>query len=138
MGSDHSIEKTVVFFDGVCNLCNSSVQFIIKRDRKNKLFFASLQSDYAIKNLPSTLSDNDALKSIILKEGSKIKTKSSAVLTISKTLSGFWPFLYIFMIIPKFIRDGIYDFIARNRYKWFGKKDHCMIPSPELKGRFID
>ncbi|WP_421764756.1 thiol-disulfide oxidoreductase DCC family protein [Ekhidna sp.] len=138
MGADHSIEKPVIFFDGVCNLCNTSIQFIIKRDKKNRFLFSSLQSDYAKESLPNTLTEDQDLQSIILKKGNAITTKSSAVLIIAKSLSGGWPILYAFTIIPKFIRDWFYDIIARNRYKWFGKKDHCMIPSPELKSRFID
>ena len=138
MGTDHSIEKPIILFDGVCNLCNSSVQFIIKRDKKEQFLFASLQSDYAKEHLPDELSDSKALQSIVLKEKDEIKTKSTAALTIARHLSGVWPILYAFMIIPKFLRDWVYDIIAKNRYKWFGKKDQCMIPSPELKSRFID
>jgi predicted DCC family thiol-disulfide oxidoreductase YuxK len=138
VGTDHSIKQPVILFDGVCNLCNASVQFVIKRDKKKQFFFASLQSRYAKENLPSEFSDEAALQSIVLKDDDKIKTKSSAVLTIAKSLSGLWPALFIFIIIPKFLRDWVYDFIARNRYKWFGKKDQCMIPSTELKSRFLD
>lgn len=138
MGSNYSIEKPIVFFDGVCNLCNSSVQFIIKRDKKEQFHFASLQSEYAKKCLKESLRDSDNLQSIVLKDGDKILTKSTAVLTISKSLSGLWPVLYILILIPKFIRDWVYDFIGSNRYKWFGRRDECMIPIPELKSRFID
>ncbi|MEQ9467383.1 MAG: thiol-disulfide oxidoreductase DCC family protein [Ekhidna sp.] len=138
MGTNHSIKEQVIFFDGVCNLCNSSVQFIIKRDKRDRFRFASLQSEFAFENLPETLSDKSALQSIVLKNGDGIKTKSTAALTIARQLSGLWPILYLFMIVPKFIRDWVYDIIAKNRYKWFGKEDQCMIPSPELKSRFID
>lgn len=138
MGTDHSIEKPIILFDGVCNLCNSSVQFIIKRDKKEQFLFASLQSDYAKEQLPDELSDSKAFQSIVLKEKDEIKTKSTAALAIARYLSGWWPILYTFIIIPKFLRDWVYDLIAKNRYKWFGKKDQCMIPSPELKSRFID
>ena len=138
MGTNHSIDKKIIFFDGVCNLCNSSVQFIIKRDYKNHFLFSSLQSEYASENLPKQLVEEENLQSIILKSEDQTKTKSSAVLTIAKHLSGLWPLLYAFIIIPKFFRDWIYDIIAKNRYKWFGKKDTCMIPSSELKSKFID
>lgn len=138
MGTDHSIVKPIVFFDGVCNLCNSSILFIIKRDRKNRFLFASLQSEYAKEHLPSELSIDSQKPSIILKDGDSIRIKSSAVLTIAKSLSGLWFLLYAFMIVPRFIRDSVYDFIASNRYRWFGKKDQCMIPTPELKSRFVD
>lgn len=138
MGTDHSVSKPIIFFDGVCNLCNTAVQFILKRDKKNLFRFSSLQSDYAKANLPSSFTDDQNLQSIILKNGNSILTKSSAVLTVTKNLSGGWPILYAFIVIPKFIRDGLYDIIAKNRYSWFGKKDQCMIPSPQLKSRFID
>ncbi|WP_462251084.1 thiol-disulfide oxidoreductase DCC family protein [Ekhidna sp.] len=138
MGADHTIEKPIIFFDGVCNLCNSSVQFVIKRDKNEKFDFSSLQSDFAKKSLANEDVKADDLQSIVLKDGNKILNKSSAALTIAKNLNGLWPALYLFMIIPKFIRDWVYDLIAANRYKWFGKLDECMIPSPELKSRFID
>lgn len=138
MGTDHSIKQPIILFDGVCNLCNSSVQFIIKRDKKVRFLFASLQSRYAKENLPAEFTDEKALQSIVLKDEKGLKTKSSAVLNISKNLTGLWPLLYVFIVIPKFIRDWIYDIVAKNRYRWFGKKDQCMIPSPELKSRFID
>ncbi|WP_425392294.1 thiol-disulfide oxidoreductase DCC family protein [Ekhidna sp.] len=138
MGTDHSIEKPIILFDGVCNLCNSSVQFVIKRDEKEQFLFASLQSEYAKENLPATLSEEDNLQSIVLKHRGSIKTKSTAALHIARKLNGLWPALYGLIIIPKFIRDWVYDIIAKNRYKWFGKKDQCMIPSPEMKSRFLD
>ncbi len=138
MGADHTIEKPIIFFDGVCNLCNSSVQFVIKRDKDEKFHFSSLQSDFAKKSLANEDVKVGDLQSIVLKDGNTILNKSSAALTIAKNLNGLWPVLYMFMIIPKFIRDWVYDLIAANRYKWFGKLDECMIPSPELKSRFID
>jgi predicted DCC family thiol-disulfide oxidoreductase YuxK len=138
MGTDHSLNKPVILFDGLCNLCNSSVQFVIKRDTQEKFLFASLQSAYAKRNLPFILVNDSNLQSIVLKNEDKVLIKSTAALTISRELSGLWPLLYGFMIIPKFIRDGVYDFIGRNRYSWFGKKDQCMIPSKELKSRFLD
>ena len=138
MGTDHPITKPIIYFDGVCNLCNASVQFVIKRDKDEQFHFASLQSEYAKKNLPEALTNDAALQSIVLQEGEHLKTKSSAALSISRKLSGGWSLLYAFMIIPKFIRDVVYQWIARNRYRWFGKQDECMIPAPELKARFLD
>ncbi len=138
MGSNHPIDKPIIFFDGVCNLCNSSIQFVIKRDVRENFVFSSLQSRNAQKYLPNDLSSEENLKSIVLKAGDKTFVKSSAVLTIARELPGLWPLLYVFILIPRFIRDWVYDIIAKNRYKWFGKKDQCMIPSPELKRRFID
>ena len=139
MGSNRTIEKPVVLFDGVCNLCESSVQFIIRNDKAGKFRFASLQSAYAETNLSlGSIVKDDDLKSIILQQGNELKTKSTAVLTIAKDLSGLWPVLYVFIVVPKFLRDWIYDIVAKNRYRWFGKKDQCMIPTPELRSRFYD
>ena len=138
MGSVDQVDKPILFFDGVCNLCNSSVQFIIRRDRNERFLFASLQSEKAKKTLPAKYRVEDDLKSLVLKDGDRLKTKSSAALTIARDLSGLWPFLYLLMIIPKALRDFVYDLIARNRYNWFGKKDACMIPTTDLKSRFVE
>ncbi|MEP5612487.1 MAG: DCC1-like thiol-disulfide oxidoreductase family protein [Cyclobacteriaceae bacterium] len=137
MGANNSIEHPVVFFDGVCNLCNSSVNFIIRRDRKGLFKFSPLQGKYAASALPAELITKERLPSLVLLD-KQVKMKSTAVLSIAKRLNGLWPLLYIFIIIPAFLRHLVYDFIAKNRYKWFGKKDHCMIPTPDLKDRFID
>ena len=138
MGSVDQVDKPILFFDGVCNLCNSSVQFIIRRDRNERFLFASLQSEKAKKTLPAKYRVEDDLKSLVLKDGDRLKTKSSAALTIARDLSGLWPLLYLLMIIPKALRDFVYDLIARNRYNWFGKKDACMIPTTDLKSRFVE
>lgn len=127
----------IIFFDGVCNLCNNSVQFIIKRDKKNKFKFASLQSSFAKNNLSKHI-DVDKLESIVLLNEDKLYTKSAAALLIARELSGMWPMFYVFIIIPSFIRDWFYNIIAKNRYRIFGKKDSCMIPSPAFKEKFLD
>ncbi|MEP1095714.1 MAG: DCC1-like thiol-disulfide oxidoreductase family protein [Cyclobacteriaceae bacterium] len=137
MGANNSVEHPVVFFDGVCNLCNSSVNFIIKRDRKGFFKFSPLQGKYAARVLPDEFIGKGSLPSLILLD-TKVKVKSTAALNIAKRLSGLWPLLYILMVIPAFIRHSIYDLVAKNRYQWFGKKDQCMIPTPDLKDRFID
>ncbi len=137
MGTNTQIEHPVIFFDGVCNLCNSSVNFIIKRDRKKYFRFSSLQGNYASKVLPSEFINRKALPSLVLLDN-KLNIKSSAALSIAWRLNGLWPLLYVFIIIPPFIRHFIYDIVAKNRYRWFGKKDQCMIPSPEVKDRFLD
>lgn len=129
--------KRIILFDGVCNLCNSSINFIIDHDPGNNFVFAPLQEkagqDLQIKyGLPP-----EALDSVILIKGDKILKKSTAALEIAKHLSGGWKYLVIFKIIPVAIRDAIYDVIATNRYRWFGKKDQCRIPTPELKARFL-
>ncbi|GAB4236443.1 MAG: thiol-disulfide oxidoreductase DCC family protein [Ekhidna sp.] len=138
MGAIDTLEYPVVFFDGVCNLCNGSVQFIIKRDRNKRFRFASLQSTFAQNTLPKTYTDTDNLQSFVLVKDGKILTRSTAALTIALHLKGLWPLLYGFIIIPPFIRNFVYSIIAKNRYRWFGKKDHCMIPSPETKDLFLE
>ena len=128
----------IVFFDGVCNLCSSSVQFILKRDKREVFQFASLQSEAGQKALEMAGYDPAILHSVLLKEDNRWYNKSSAALRIARHLSGAWPMLYAFIIIPKFLRDGVYDFIGRHRYRWFGKKETCWIPQPKWKKRFID
>jgi predicted DCC family thiol-disulfide oxidoreductase YuxK len=127
-----------VLFDGVCNLCNGTVQFIIKRDRAAIFRFASLQSDYAHTLLHQLNLPADHLYSVIVVEDGIAYQKSDAALRIARHLPGLWHRLYILRLVPKFIRDSVYDFIATNRYRFFGKQDHCMIPTPELKARFVD
>jgi len=129
----------VILFDGVCNICNSSVNFIIDRDPKKEFRFAALQSETGqrlLSSIPATsLQDFD---SVVLIEGDRVYKKSTAALRIARRLPGIWSWLYIFIIIPKFLRDPVYDLIANNRYRWFGKKDSCRIPTPELRSRFLD
>lgn len=129
--------KLIILFDGVCNLCNSSVNFIIKHDAKEQFLFASLQSDAAKEILLQFSTKKLTLDSIILIDGKNIYEKSSAALQISKHLNGGYKLLYGFIIIPKFIRDWLYNIIAENRYKWFGKKEKCMIPTSEIRNRFL-
>ena len=129
--------KPLLLFDGVCNLCNSSVQFVIKHDKKQQFLFSSLQSDAAKEILLQYDETNLNLDSIILIYNAKIYSKSSAILKIVKLLGDFYSFGIIFYIIPKFIRDKVYDFIAKNRYKWYGKRESCMLPNKDLKNRFL-
>ena len=129
--------KPIILFDGVCNLCNDSVNFIIKHDKKAQFLFASLQSDAAKEILLQYNSKKIKIDSIVLIQKNKIYEKSTAALNIAKGLSGGYKLLYLFIIIPKFIRDLGYNYIAKNRYKWYGKKESCMIPTPEIKNRFI-
>jgi len=127
----------IVLFDGVCNLCNSSIVFIIQRDPKNLFKFAALQSEPGLKLIKKYNIDTSSTDSILLIEGNKCYVKSTAALRITRHLSGGWPLLYGLIIFPVFMRNWGYDFIARNRYKWYGKKDSCMIPTPELKEKFL-
>ncbi len=126
----------IILFDGVCNLCNSSVQFIIRRDPRSKFLFAALQSDFGTAQLHHFGMAPGMLNSIILIQNGKAHQKSSAALEIARSLSGLWPVMYIFKLVPRVIRDWVYDRIAKNRYKLFGRRDECMIPTLELKSRF--
>ena len=131
--------KKIILFDGVCNFCNSSVLRIITHDKKNVFLFTSLQSETG-KQITAHLNiDTSKIDSIILVESdSEFSIKSTAALKILKQFNGLWKLLQICWIIPPVIRDSVYNYIAKNRYKWFGKKDNCMIPTPEIKSKFID
>lgn len=128
--------ESIIFFDGVCNLCHGAVQFVIARDSKKHFRFASLQSEFAEHYLNPFEVNPIALNSFILVENGKLYQQSTAALRVAKKLDGLWPLLYVFMIVPPFIRHAIYNYVAKNRYKWFGKEDSCWIPTPELKNRF--
>ncbi len=128
----------VILFDGVCNLCNSFVQFVLKRDKKQTFQFASLQSTYGTAlsthfNLPTTRPET-----IVLYDKQKILTESDAVIKIVTSFGGIWKGIFVFIIIPRFIRNGFYRMVAKNRYKLFGKRDRCMVPTEDIKGRFLD
>ena len=130
--------QTSVFFDGVCTLCNRGVNFLIKHDKKGVLKFASLQSEYAQNVVPKALLDRENLDTIIVYSDGKFYMRSKAVLKLCKVLGGGFYVVLIGYLIPRFIRDGLYRFIANNRYRWFGKKYQCRVPSPELKYRFLE
>lgn len=130
--------KSIIFFDGVCNLCNNSVLFIIKRDKDKRFLYASLQSDAARDILLQFKIKNYDLDSIILLENGKLYQKSTAILKVAKQLNRLWRLNYVFILIPKFIRDFIYDIIAQNRYKWFGKREVCLVPTGDMKLRFLE
>jgi predicted DCC family thiol-disulfide oxidoreductase YuxK len=129
--------KSLLLFDGVCNLCNSSVQFILLRDKKDRFRFASLQSDYGQNLLREHNLPTESFNSLVLVENGKVYQKSTAALRIARKLKGLWPLLFAFIIIPPFIRNFVYDIIAKNRYRWFGKKEECMLPRPEWKQKFL-
>ena len=127
----------IILFDGVCNLCNTSVNFVIKKDKNDVFRFAALQSEIGQNYIEKFKIDSSKTDSIILVDNDKHYIKSTAALTIAKSLKGGYPLLYIFMILPNFIRNWVYDYIAKNRYKWYGKKESCMIPTLELKSKFL-
>ncbi len=128
----------IIFFDGICNLCNSAVQFTISHDKRGVFKFTTLQGEYAKLILPTFKVDISTIDTIILLENDKLYRKSSAALKIAKRLDGLWPLLYGCIILPKFIRDRLYDIIAKNRYKWWGQQESCWIPTPELKSKFLN
>jgi predicted DCC family thiol-disulfide oxidoreductase YuxK len=132
------LNKKIILFDGVCNLCNSAVQFVIKHDKDDLFRFVALQSDLGQEILKYIGIDSKNIDSIILYEPSvAYYYKSDAALQIVKSLGGLFSLGIIFKIIPRGIRNQLYDYIARNRYKWYGKKESCMIPTPELKVKFL-
>jgi len=130
--------KKIILFDGVCNLCNGAVQFIIKHDKKDIFRFVALQSDLGIEICNYIGVDQTKIDSIILyNPGVAYYYKSSAVLEIGEDLGGIYSFASILKIFPEKLRNYIYDYIAKNRYKWYGKKESCIIPTPELKAKFL-
>jgi len=131
------MDKPVILFDGVCNLCTGSVQFILKRDKEKRFLFASLQSSYGQDLLRQFDLPTNTFNSFILYQDGKVLTRSTAALEMFQQLKG-WKWVKIFRIVPKFIRDAVYNLIAKNRYKWFGQKNECWLPTPDLKGRFLD
>jgi predicted DCC family thiol-disulfide oxidoreductase YuxK len=127
----------IILFDGVCNLCNASVQFVIERDPTAIFRFASLQSDAGQAILAKNALNTEGLNSIILVENDVVYDRSTAALRIAKRLSGGIQLVAVFLIVPKFIRDFFYKIIAKNRYRWFGKQESCWLPTKELKARFL-
>ena len=130
-------QNPIILFDGVCNLCNGAVQFVIKNDKKGQFRFAALQSDIGIElskkyNLPT-----ETMNTFVAIIDDKSYTRSTAALEVARLLGGPFAVAYVFIVIPSFIRDGIYDWISKNRYRWFGKKESCMVPTPELRERFL-
>lgn len=125
----------VIFFDGVCGLCNGFVDFILKIDKKEKFLFCPLQSDYAKKNLPAEYSHD--LKSVVYLHEGKIHSRSDAVIQILSEIGGPWSLAFAGKILPTCIRDRAYNLIAENRYKIFGKKETCRLPTPEERARFV-
>lgn len=145
-GNSTTIPQRLLLFDGVCNLCDRSVQFVIRHDRKGKFKFASLQSAYAeqiLKKYPeitpfNKTGNNPDWGSIVFILNGKAYTRSAAVLKVMEELGFPWKIAAVFYILPAGFRDALYNFIAKNRYQWYGKKDSCIIPTPELRDRFMD
>jgi predicted DCC family thiol-disulfide oxidoreductase YuxK len=128
----------IVLFYGMCNLCNHAVQVVIKNDRKKRFRFASLQSNFGKEILlKSNLRPGD-LSSFLFLDNGHLYSKSTGALRVAKYLDGMWPALYVLMIVPPFIRNSVYKWVANNRYKWFGKQASCWLPTPDLRARFIN
>jgi len=130
------LSPPVVLFDGVCKLCNGSVNFLLRIDRKGLLKLAPLQSEYGMAILKKHGKHSDPLDSIMLLEGDRLTEKSTAIIRISKYLGGAWPLCMIALVVPCFLRDFIYNILAKNRYLWFGKYDTCRLPDPKHEDRF--
>ena len=128
--------SAIILFDGVCNFCNGSVNFIIERDKKNYFKFAPLQSEIGQTFIEKF--DLSAIDSIILIENDEAFTHSTAALKIAKNLGGIWAWFYVFVIVPRFLRDFFYKLFAKYRYKLFGKQEACMLPTPEVRARFLN
>ena len=129
--------RPIILFDGVCNYCNSMVNFIIRQDKQKKFLFAPLQSKSGQELLKKYKMPPAAFDSFVLIDNNKVYLRSSASLNVLKKLPWYWKWTQIFWIVPAFLRDGVYNLIARNRYKWFGKRESCMTPTPEVKARFL-
>lgn len=129
--------KPIILFDGICNFCDGAVNFTIKRDKHKKIKFAPLQSEAGRQLLKQYGLPEREMKSFLFIENGKVYDRSTAALRVSRYLTGLWPLLYGFIVVPSFIRNAVYDFIAKNRYKWFGQKDECMIPTPDVRARFL-
>lgn len=130
-------DEPIILFDGVCNLCNGSVQYVLKHDKKKLFRFASLQSDSGQQLLKKYKLPYNNFNSFVLLQNEKAYLKSTAALMVAKQLGGFTQMLYAFIIVPTFVRDAVYNLISKNRYKWFGKKESCMVPTTELQSRFL-
>lgn len=131
------VNHKIVLFDGLCNLCDRSVNFIILKDKKDRFRFAAIQSAIGQSLVLQYRIDPRRSDSVILIDNNKVFERSSAMLYISKYLSGGYPLLYFFILFPKWIRDGLYLYIAKNRYRWFGKKVSCMTPSIDKRYKFL-
>ena len=134
---DEAEKHAVVLFDGVCNFCNGTVNFVIEHDRANYFRFAPLQSEVGQKFIKEYELNSPGLDSVIVIEDGQAFTHSTAALKLIRRLSGIWSWAYIFIIVPKFIRDFFYKLFAKYRYRLFGKKDVCMMPTPEVRAKFL-
>ena len=131
------LHQPIILFDGVCNFCNGAVNFTIKRDKQKQIRFAALQSEAGRQLVQQYSLPADDMRSFLFIENSKVYNRSTGALKVCRYLKGLWPLCYSLIVIPAFIRNGIYDWIARNRYKWFGERRECMVPTPDVRARFL-
>lgn len=131
-------DKPIILFDGICNFCNTMVNFIIRHDKKKVFLFCALQSEAGKKLLQQYNLNWKRSDSFVLIEDGKAYQKSNASLKLYNKLPWYWKWTQLFWIVPKFIRDGVYNLIAKNRYRWFGKKEECMVPAREVRDRFLE
>ena len=129
--------QSVILFDGVCNFCNAAVNFVIRKNKRGDLRYAAVQTEAGKRILQKYGMDSESRYSFIFVEDGKAYLRSTAALKLSRHLKGLWPLCYGFMVVPVFIRDGLYNWIARNRYQWFGGRKECMVPSAELRAKFL-
>lgn len=127
-----------MLFDGVCNLCNGAVQFLLRRDRRHRLRFAALQAAAGQALLRQHGMATDTLETVVVLDNGRARVRSDAAILLARRLPWPWPLLAIFLVCPRPLRDALYAFVARHRYRWFGRRETCMLPSPELADRFLD
>ena len=130
-------QNGVILFDGVCNFCNSSINFVMDRDPSGFFKFGALESEEGIALLKKAGYQSEYLDSVLLLQDGHVYRDSEAALRITRKMTGLWPLMFGFIIVPRVIRDAVYNWIARNRYRWFGKMDSCRMPTPEIRSRFI-
>jgi predicted DCC family thiol-disulfide oxidoreductase YuxK len=134
--TDRDLPRNAFLFDGVCNLCNASVDFIVRRDPNANVQFAALQSETAIRLMPGLDLDAGMNSSLLIQDG-VVYQRSTAALRVARLMRWPWPMMYVFILVPRPIRDMVYNWIARNRYRWFGQRDTCRLPSAEEASRFL-
>lgn len=132
------LPEHLLFFDGVCNLCNGLVRFILRHDERGRFRFASLQGAPGQRFLHTHGLATGSLDSLVYWRKGEVLTRSTAALNVARDLGGLWSLAYAFILVPRFIRDAAYDLVARERYRWFGKRDTCMVPTAELRERFVE
>ncbi len=137
-GTAEKAGLTFVLFDGVCNLCNGTVQFLLRRDRGRRLRFAALQSATGRALLRQHGMATDTLETVVVIENGRARVRSDAAILLARRLPWPWPMLAIFLVCPRPVRDALYAFVARHRYRWFGRRESCLLPSPEFADRFLD